>query len=194
MKSEATSFAILGMLSLRPMSGYDLKKAYEQGPAHFWTLNYGQIYPLLERLQRKGRVRGTRAKGPRGKREYSLTPAGRSELDRWLALQPNQPTFRNEFLLKVFFSGKSPEVVARHLQDFAREQGQILTQFDEVERWLHQRHASDSRLATWLLTLDYGRAQSQSLLAWAERGLLRFASQPSTDAPELASTSKGKFE
>src|SRR5437868_1541773 len=127
MKTDASSFAILGMLSLRPMSGYDLKKAYEQGPAHFWTLNYGQIYPLLSRLQRAGLVEErNRAKSARRRREYSITSKGRSALDRWLELPPGQPTFRNEFLMKLFFAPNDPQQALVHLRNFVEEQERTL--------------------------------------------------------------------
>jgi len=43
-------YALLGMLSLQPMSGYDLKKFTEWGTANFWQENYAQIYPMLRQL------------------------------------------------------------------------------------------------------------------------------------------------
>ncbi|MGH9601902.1 MAG: PadR family transcriptional regulator, partial [Terriglobales bacterium] len=48
--TNTTRFALLGLLSLGPQSGYDLKKRMEQSIAHFWSESYGQIYPTLRRL------------------------------------------------------------------------------------------------------------------------------------------------
>jgi len=51
-----TIYAVLGFLTVRPMSGYDIKKAVEVSIANFWTESYGQIYPVLKRLTEQGLV------------------------------------------------------------------------------------------------------------------------------------------
>jgi DNA-binding PadR family transcriptional regulator len=38
------------MLSLRPMSGYDIRKTVQESIRFFWSESYGQIYPALKRL------------------------------------------------------------------------------------------------------------------------------------------------
>lgn len=43
-------FAILGWLHTEPMSGYDLKKRFEQGVGYFWPVDEMQIYRTLDRL------------------------------------------------------------------------------------------------------------------------------------------------
>ena len=54
MKKSKTRFAVLGILSYGPMSGYDIKKFYEKNVAGFWSESYGQIYPILKRLAEEG--------------------------------------------------------------------------------------------------------------------------------------------
>ena len=49
-KENKSRYALLGMLSLQPMSGYDLKKFTEESTANFWQENYAQIYPILRQL------------------------------------------------------------------------------------------------------------------------------------------------
>jgi hypothetical protein len=44
-RATTSRYALLGMLSLGPGSGYDLKKRIEGSLAHFWSESYGQIYP-----------------------------------------------------------------------------------------------------------------------------------------------------
>ncbi|MCZ6833476.1 MAG: PadR family transcriptional regulator, partial [Acidobacteria bacterium] len=51
-----TSFPILGLLAVRPMSGYDLKQAIQATFGHFWTESFGQIYPELGRLAQAGLI------------------------------------------------------------------------------------------------------------------------------------------
>jgi len=49
-----TRFAVLGLLSIRPMSGYDLKQVIESSTRNFWSESYGQIYPVLRELTAGG--------------------------------------------------------------------------------------------------------------------------------------------
>jgi PadR family transcriptional regulator, regulatory protein AphA len=48
---QGSKYAILGMLSLRPMSGYDTRKTVQESIRFFWSESYGQIYPALKRLE-----------------------------------------------------------------------------------------------------------------------------------------------
>ncbi|MBK9049864.1 MAG: PadR family transcriptional regulator [Chloroflexi bacterium] len=48
--------AILGFLSFVPLSGYDLKKAFDKSVSHFWPANQSQIYRTLAELEREGFV------------------------------------------------------------------------------------------------------------------------------------------
>ena len=54
MSKKKTRFALLGLLSWKPMSGYDIKKIVDIGLSHFWNENYGQIYPSLDALVKEG--------------------------------------------------------------------------------------------------------------------------------------------
>ena len=51
-KSAATKFAILGLLAGGPASGYGMKKFIDGSIRYFWTENYGNIYPVLAKLER----------------------------------------------------------------------------------------------------------------------------------------------
>src|SRR3989442_14232086 len=85
-RENTSRYAILGVLSRRAMSGYDVKKLIERSIAHFWNESYGQIYPILNRLAAEGLAERRRGR-PRGRPErhgYSPTPKGPPELQRWL--------------------------------------------------------------------------------------------------------------
>src|SRR3989475_5996974 len=103
-RANTSRHAILGVLSLCPMSGYDVKKLIERSIAHFWNESYGQIYPILNRLAAEGLAerRRERQRGKPDRHVYSLTPKGRQELERGLALPPRLEPVRSELLLKPF--------------------------------------------------------------------------------------------
>src|SRR5438270_10825090 len=74
--------AILGLLSKKPLHGYELKAAYEQDLVPASQLNYGQVYTTLERLGRDGLVAHevvSQTERP-DKKVYALTDQGRHEL------------------------------------------------------------------------------------------------------------------
>ena len=49
-KENKSKYALLGILSMCPGSGYDIKKLMEQSTSNFWSESYGQIYPILKQL------------------------------------------------------------------------------------------------------------------------------------------------
>src|SRR5207248_1647711 len=86
-RSIKSRYALLGMLSIRPMSGYDIKKLIEASISNFWSESYGQIYPTLKQLVAEKLVTRTVKKqtGKPDRHVYALTPAGRRRLREWLA-------------------------------------------------------------------------------------------------------------
>jgi PadR family transcriptional regulator, regulatory protein AphA len=108
MDLSPTAFVILGMLGMRPMSGYDIKALVDNSTRFFWAASYGQIYPELRRLADAGLVEGSaEPQGGRKRTVYRLTPAGRRRLRAWLAEEPEAFELRDEGLLKLFFAASS---------------------------------------------------------------------------------------
>src|SRR5215469_2423712 len=101
-KENKSRYALLGILSMSPGSGYDVKKFMEQSTSYFWRESYGQIYPILKQLVEEG-LATSHTEKQEGKPEryvYTLTERGKEELQRWLADPVEQSVERNELLLK----------------------------------------------------------------------------------------------
>lgn len=99
---------ILGYLSMKPMSGYDLKKLFHMSAAFFWPADQAQVYQTLKRLKNDGmiEVSGTEQDAGPSKTLYAVTDKGREALHDWL-LNPSQSDFitRQPFLMQLFLSG-----------------------------------------------------------------------------------------
>ena len=101
-----TKYTVLGMLSIEPMSGYEIKQAIQRSTGFFWSESEGQIYPALAECVEKGwatyQEEATKTTS-RTKKTYKITNVGKKELTSWLSkkVQPNM--LRNELLLKLFF-------------------------------------------------------------------------------------------
>src|SRR5438874_8292699 len=102
---SGTAVAVLGLLALRPRSGYEIKQTLDQTTRFFWNASYGQIYPEVRRLADAGLVEGEAApRGDRARTVYRLTPKGRRRLKGWLAESDFRVDIRDEGLLKLFFA------------------------------------------------------------------------------------------
>ncbi|MEV4599198.1 PadR family transcriptional regulator [Amycolatopsis sp. NPDC049253] len=135
---------LLALLEPGPRHGYDLKRAYDEQFGQDRPLAYGQVYATLSRLLKNGlvEVAGVEAgDGPERKR-YTITDAGITDVEHWLATPENpEPYLQNTLYTKVvlaLLSGRSATTVldsqrAKHL-DVMREltrrkrQGDLATQ------------------------------------------------------------------
>jgi PadR family transcriptional regulator, regulatory protein AphA len=173
-RENRSKYALLGLLSWGPMSGYDIKKVAEQSISNFWNESYGQIYPILKRLAAEGLAATSVAKRA-GKPEryvYALTEKGRKALQRWLRKPAAQEAGRIEILLKLFF-GRQVSVPdnIRQLERFQARQRQQLQKYDAIEERLRQEHVHHPDFAYWLMTIGYGRHTCQARLRWCEEVL-----------------------
>lgn len=99
---------ILGFLSLKPLSGYDLKKLFHMSAAYFWPADQTQIYRTLKKLAEDGLIElKEQKKGETVDRKiYAITEKGREESLKQIQ-QNTVDDFisRDMFLMQLFFSG-----------------------------------------------------------------------------------------
>jgi DNA-binding PadR family transcriptional regulator len=91
--TSVLGYALLGLIHLKPSSGYDLRKTFAESAMGNYSSSPGAIYPALERLESQGLIRGVveETAGLRRRRLYHLTSKGDAELKKWLA-RPIEPT------------------------------------------------------------------------------------------------------
>jgi DNA-binding PadR family transcriptional regulator len=122
MQPTAVTWTVLGLLGVKPMSGYDIKRAVDRTIRHFWAASYGQIYPELKRLEEAGWISGKDAsQGERARRIYKLTAQGGRELEAWLHGYETRIEMRDESLLRLFFADALPRDEALGLLAARRE-------------------------------------------------------------------------
>jgi DNA-binding PadR family transcriptional regulator len=101
-----TSYAILGLLAIKPWTTYELATQVERTVKRFWPRTRSKLYEEPKKLVATGLAEATKdAHGRRPRTIYAITPAGRRALAAWLASQSAEPTFESEHLLKVFYAG-----------------------------------------------------------------------------------------
>ena len=182
-RTPSSRYALLGMLSLGPGSGYDLKQRIDGSLAHFWSESYGQIYPHLARLVAEGLA--DRRVGPRASKRqrhvYSLTAAGRRELVRWLRAPARIEPFRSELLLRVFLGAILPPAdSAAHVRQYRQRQVRLLRTYAALGPRLRREHRGHPGLPYWLATLRHGERRAAALLRWCDETLRVLARLPSS--------------
>ncbi len=180
--------AILGFLSLKPLTGYDLKKAFDQSVSHFWPANQSQIYRTLAELDADGLVeKEVIAREERlDMKRYSITEQGRQALRQWLSTPlPTQET-REPLLIQVFFAGMLADsellpVLEHHLRDIEAQ----VAFFGELYRAsLAQVPADAPSRASFLslLTLEYALGTFAQARDWLRSAIGRLKAGDYTPA------------
>lgn len=122
------SLAILGLVSQRPLTGYDIRKVFATTPMGHFSSSPGAIYPALKRIEDAGWVRGRPGQGKthRQRMLYKVTPRGLGILKQHLSL----PVTRDDVIWHMddlmmrfaFMDGiVGRERAVQFLQDFASE-------------------------------------------------------------------------
>jgi DNA-binding PadR family transcriptional regulator len=95
--------AILGFLSWKPLTGYELKKLFVDSATLHWSGNNNQIYKTLIELHKNGLV--TQDIQPQAdhptRKIYTITDAGLAELRKWVLATPELPQIRHTFLVQL---------------------------------------------------------------------------------------------
>ena len=174
-RRRSTPYAILGLLSLRPMSGYDVRKASAESVGHFWSESYGQIYPALRELTEDGLARRTteRRAGKPDRHVYEITERGRTALRAWLVEPPRPTPVRSELLLKLFFGDEATAArQADWVAGLLAEANAQLEAYARIKRALRRDPTTSAHRAHWLITLSYGEHRAESHRRWASETLV----------------------
>ena len=100
-----TSYAILGLLRIKPWTTYELAKQVQKGLGWFWPRAERKLYDEPKNLVALGLASATEEHtGNRPRTMYAITPAGKKALRSWLGQAPEPPAFEFEGMVKVFFA------------------------------------------------------------------------------------------
>ncbi len=161
-----TEAAVLALLAIEgERSGYELMKLVGKAIGHVWAPARSGLYAALPRLVKLGLAQSKAvAQSSRpDKQVYRISREGRAALEAWL--ETVEPGARETFFLKLFVGGlTTPEVLLRHVEQFAADADARLAEYRAIEPtnsnrghdWFH-RH---------LLVHAIERAENE--LAWAD--------------------------
>jgi PadR family transcriptional regulator, regulatory protein AphA len=101
----STSYAVLGLLSVRPWSSYELTQQMDRSLGRIWPRAASKLYEEPKKLVAHGLASAsTEQNGQRTRTVYAITAEGRRALAAWLDEPGDGPVIEFEQLLKVFFA------------------------------------------------------------------------------------------
>jgi PadR family transcriptional regulator AphA len=130
-----TSYAMLGMLAIRPWSTYELAKHMDRSLGRLWPRARSNLFNEPKKLVAHGLARASEEMaGRRPRTVYTITPKGRRALQRWLGTPGAGPVLEFEQLLKVFFADHGTKSDA-------------LSAVRDIRAWSEERNAENIAVA-----------------------------------------------
>jgi len=186
---NATAASLLGFLHHGPLSGWDLLVVARTVIGQFWSITQSQVYRELATMERVGLVAAQQS-GPRDRRPYQLTQAGRAAFLDWLEQEPGPEQIRYPLLLTISFGAHHPPAtLARFVKTHRQRHTERLADY-EAARAAAEAAADADRFA--LATLDFGIRYERAVLEWfdalPEQVCPRSTDGPVRDQPAPAET------
>jgi DNA-binding PadR family transcriptional regulator len=121
-----TSYALLGLLSVRPWTTYELAQQMDRTLNRFWPRARSKLYEEPKKLVAHGLAKATAERvGRRPRTVYSITAKGRRALAAWLAAESDPPALESEHVMKVFFANGGTTA-------------DLLHTLHDVRAWVHE--------------------------------------------------------
>src|SRR5207302_10797793 len=132
---NTTSFAMLGMLAIRPWSTYELTKHVDRSLRPLWPRARSNLFNEPKKLVAHGLALATEEMvGRRPRTVYAITAKGHRALRQWLGSPGEGPVLEFEQLLKVFFADQGTKADA-------------LEAVSSIKGWARQRNAENIEVA-----------------------------------------------
>lgn len=178
-----TTYAVLGLLSVREWTTYELAKQVQRSLNWFWPRAERKLYDEPKRLVDQGLATATREHvGARGRTVYRITGKGRAALRAWLDEPPAPRSIEFEGMVKVFFadSGSRDQLLA--ILDRIEQQAEArLDALAEMAATSPRPFPERAHLSAIGLKMQHD--QEQSLRQWAQWAKEQVAQWPSAADP-----------
>lgn len=162
----AVKYALLALLDRRPMYGYELKSEFAGEIGAHWSLNFGQVYTTLTKLEKSGLVVHKSVPGQNApeRKIYHITKGGQQALTEWFLTPIDKiESFKDEFYVKLMLS----------LTGAIDADQVLLTQKKAVYQKLHELNklkqtANVDLQLPWVFLLDLAILHAEADIRWLE--------------------------
>lgn len=160
---------ILGILSKKPCSGYEIKRHFEEDFSFFFDASFGTIYPALSKMEKQKLItkESVRQEGKPDKNVYTITEEGRDRFIHYLKQPAEREVLRSDFYMHLYFADMADEEDLDRLlrQELASKQ-ETYNKLSEKLKVLNEKLNAHQRLCIEMGLTQYGAAitKLQSIL------------------------------
>ena len=193
-----SSYAVLGLLSVAPMTAYELTTQAKRSLHWVWPRSERSLYSEPKRLVALGWATTAARRGPgRAVPEYRISAAGRRALGSWLSTDPADPATDIEAMLRVIFADAGSKEDLRGALEASRDQlvGAIRAQLvDQCRGYLEDGGPFPDRLHLIALFSDFFFRFSVLIEDWTADALDEIDRWPSTQDVGMTPAARRTFE
>lgn len=179
-----SSYAVLGLLAIRPWAGYELTQQATRSLRFAWPKSERLLYAEPRKLVEHGLA--TAAQESIGQRErtvYTITDQGRSALTAWMATSPQPPVLEAEALLRLLFAenGSIDDLVAA-LDKMAADAAELYEQVTVINAsYLDGQHPFPERTHLSVLFATFQLELFDLIVKWVDFAKAEIATWPTTE-------------
>ncbi|MDM5277511.1 DUF4180 domain-containing protein [Paenibacillus silvae] len=166
-------YALLGLLSWRSATGYELKKIIEESSTMYWSGNNNQIYKSLVQMLDEGLVTNEiqHQESTPSKKIYSITEKGLASLREWVLSEPETPEFKNIFLVQLAWADQlsNEELNELFIQYESRISMQLAFQQEKIRRGIPSPHRNERETFLWDKISENLLSFYQNELKWVQK-------------------------
>jgi len=188
--------ALLALLSIRPMTGYEILRHHARALEPWWETPRTQIYPKLRELQKRGLIEHEFVvqESKPNKRLYSIGPAGSQALASWLGSTIGVPEMRHHMMMRLFLGNLLPaEETSRLLTAYRDRMAARAESFRQARERFSRSLSGPYRDSVFfeLLSLDHLIAMTDLEVTGADRALAALAALRRFSSDGAAAASAG---
>jgi len=163
----SVKYALLALLDFTPSYGLQLHSLMEDTLGDSWSINVGQVYSTLSRLERDKFVKRLPDSelSDEDRNMYAITPEGKKELEEWL----REPLSREYRLRDVVFA----KLVLSHMSGQVSPDEVLQAQRRQLLKETHELtqlrvEADSANSISWILVLESAIMHLEADMKWLD--------------------------
>ena len=179
-----SSYAVLGLLAIRPWTGYELTQQATRSLRFAWPKSERLLYAEPKKLVEHGLATALEEPiGQRNRTVYTITDEGRSALSAWMTTAPQPPVLEAEALLRLLFAenGTKDDLITAltAMADDATERYEQVTSINAG--YLDGQHPFPQRTHLSALFATFQLELFDLIVRWVDFAKVEIAAWPTTE-------------
>jgi PadR family transcriptional regulator, regulatory protein AphA len=192
-----TSFALLGLLGIKPWTAYEIVAQIKRGMHFFWPRSDAHLYAELKRLVERGHATAELVDGRRKQAtQYTITPEGRAALKEWFGTEPAAPLLEVEGFLRMFLGDQATKDELRDALNATAHQARELSAKGKalIDELIHTGGPFPQRLHLIERQATFIAGFYRDLIVWCDQTISEIDEWPDTRDIGLTPTGREQWQ